>query len=344
MRSDSYCRRHAVKTKNDRRLDMKKNNREMIENVSREVVYAQEPPFPRNVLMEVSNACNHSCAFCGNRNQDRVPQNAEKTVFFPLMDRAYELGAREIGFYLNGEPFLNKELPEYIYHAAHLDNGKSYEYIYLTTNGALATPQKVGESIKNGLSSIKFSVNAATRETYKKVHGKDDFEQVVENIRDLNRMKEDGILDIPVFLSFIKNKYNVGEVELLHEIFDSLVDKIYVYEMSSLGGFNPSMSELMLESSESKVSRPCHMLFNRIHITSQGYLDACCIDFDNSTVVEDLKGVDLKDAWYGERMIHLRREQLEGTVSKSRCYYCVNGIRKTDYEPLNKELYEGIRK
>ena len=57
--------------------------------------------------------------------------------------------------------------------------------IYITTNGALAQPDRIRYLAELGLNSIKYSVNASTRETYKKIHGKDDFETVRNNIIEL---------------------------------------------------------------------------------------------------------------------------------------------------------------
>jgi len=70
--------------------------------------------------------------------------------------QAYELGTREVGFYATGEPFIVKELPEYIKMAKDI----GYTYTYLTSNGSLAIPEKIRAVIDAGLDSIKFSINA----------------------------------------------------------------------------------------------------------------------------------------------------------------------------------------
>ena len=37
-------------------------------------------------------------------------------------------------------------------------------------------------AIDNGLDSIKFSIHGGTKDTYKKIHGKDDFDRVIKNL------------------------------------------------------------------------------------------------------------------------------------------------------------------
>ena len=53
----------------------------------------------------------------------------------------------------------------------------------MTTNGAMADPEKMKKVLDAGLDSIRISINAVDREMYKVLHGKDDFEIVLENIR-----------------------------------------------------------------------------------------------------------------------------------------------------------------
>lgn len=89
----------------------------------RKTIYTERPPFPKNMMMEVTNACNHKCLFCGNRNQKRRRVQAEKELYFRLIDEAGRLGVKEIGFYMSGEPLLCNELEEYIDRAKNTDGG-----------------------------------------------------------------------------------------------------------------------------------------------------------------------------------------------------------------------------
>ena len=39
------------------------------------------------------------------------------------------------------------------------------------------------------------------------------------------------------------------------------------------------------------------MPFNRIHVTWEGYLTLCCVDYQNYLIVEDLNKISLWDAY-----------------------------------------------
>ncbi|MCI8814672.1 MAG: radical SAM protein [Lachnospiraceae bacterium] len=156
--------------------------------LNREVIYEENPPFPYNMLVELTNRCNHACVFCAHKKMHRSFRNCDKKLMTDIIQQAYELGTREIGFYLTGEPFLNKDLEYYV----GLCKRIGFEYIYITTNGVLAKKERVKNLWELGLSSLKFSINAATRKTYQFIHGRDDFDKVMKNINDIYELKIGG--------------------------------------------------------------------------------------------------------------------------------------------------------
>ena len=72
---------------------------------NREYILSVTPPFPRNMLLEVSNICNNDCIFCGHHNMRRKQENCNKPQMLDIIQQAYDAGTREIGFYLQGGPF-----------------------------------------------------------------------------------------------------------------------------------------------------------------------------------------------------------------------------------------------
>ena len=95
------------------------------------------PPLPRELLFDVTSACNFRCYFCGNQKKDKG-KYIDKEIVFTLMREAKELGISDIGLYLTGEPFLHKDLAEMVAFGKQLE----IPYIFLSTNGALATPDR----------------------------------------------------------------------------------------------------------------------------------------------------------------------------------------------------------
>ena len=73
----------------------------------------------------------------------------------------------------------------------------------MTSNGALATPEKIRAVIDAGLDSIKFSINAPERKMYAFIHGKDDFDMF------------DGLADQIVFKTVYNQSGYMPEIDTL---------------------------------------------------------------------------------------------------------------------------------
>lgn len=310
--------------------------------IERDVVFCEKPSFPQNMLVELTNICNHNCIFCGYGEMKRKKCICDTEFTKDIIRQAYENGTREIGFYLIGEPFLNPNLEEFVKYSHDL----GFEYIYLDTNGALADTDRVKKLIENGLDSIKISINAATRETYKLIHGKDDFETVLFNLKSLHELLVRKQYNLKVFVSFIENNINRGEIEELHSIFDKLVDKVYVFSIWNQGGHSNKLVELGVVDSVNDIEPqpiPCSMVFNRLHVTAEGFLDACCGDCEGLLAVVDLHEKSLLEAWNDDIFINLRRRHLQRRFEGTLCQNC---LFKTNEEvfPINTNLYSNDRK
>ena len=145
----------------------------------KQAVFTLNPPFPDKQLhIEITNICNHSCIFCSHKTMTRDRGFINEDFLFRILQEAYDLGVREVGFQVAGDSFACEDFGKYVRKAKDV----GFRYVFVTTNLALATPNKLKEVFDAGLDSIKISINAGSRETYKLVHGSDDFETVRENI------------------------------------------------------------------------------------------------------------------------------------------------------------------
>ena len=293
----------------------------------REYILEIQPPFPRNMLVEGSNICNNECIFCGHHKMKRMQGNCDTNVMLNILNQAYDAGTREVGFYMQGEPLLNNELEIYISFCKRI----GFEYIYITTNGVYATADKIEKLCKAGLSSIKFSINSATKETYKKIHGRDNFDIVIKNFYEIINKKRKGKIDIPIFASYVVVRENETEIDEFKKIIGAYCDDVDIVYAKNQAGNMPEL--------ESGMDIPCIQLFNRLHITKEGYLNACCSDIDNMLAVADLQELTLQEAWNSDLMIEIRRQHLEGKIGNNICYNCIYGRYDREILPLNKGLY-----
>ncbi len=307
-----------------------------------EAEYTERPPFPKELFIDITNACNHSCFFCTNPNTKTPKTLIDADLTFRLIDEASELGVSDIAFYSTGEPFLHKNLSDFIARA----KARGIDYVFLSTNGALAGRARAKAAIDAGLDSVKFSVNGGSRQTYKQVHRADDFGKVIENIRWVSEYRASSGRDFGIYVSCVENSRNHGDWDILKKELADYVDEFDHRDCSNQGGNmlvnNKTetidaanlLGSLLPEQLE---FRHCPDPFHRLTVTPQGYATACVVDYDNYLAAENLKDCSLRAAWDSVLFQRLRKRHLTGQLEGLICNNCLHN-KKTECVPLNRGL------
>ena len=75
------------------------------------------------------------------------------------------------------------------------------------------------------------------------------------------------------------------------------------------------------------------MVFNRYHLTAEGYLTACCVDYNLNLAYSDLNEEDIKSGWLNSYITKLREMHLEKKLEGTICNQCLKN-KKLPYSPL----------
>ena len=292
-----------------------------------------EPELPECLNVEINNTCNHKCIFCGFHSPyieqpKHFKESVMKTdVVYEILEQAKRLGIgrREVGFYTSGEVFLHKDFSNIVRYAKEL----GFTYTFITTNGVLAVPQKMKEVIDAGLDSIRFSVNGADRKIYEAMHGRDDFDTVLNNIKFLRSYLDEKNININTSVSVVVTKENRMQIPKMKEIFKDLVDEILFIPVMELKDFNKDLHErLSLEEYIEKEivenkELHCPLLYNTMYIDSNCKVRSCCYAFTKSVEMFDLnKEMDLEKAWYSSLYKFYRKAMLDGNLKGTICEGC----------------------
>ena len=292
--------------------------------------FSLNPPLPECLNIEVNNTCNQKCVFCPYHGlyAPKAIHPAILSVDFvkELMCQAYELGIgrKEIGFYLAGEAFLYKGLAELIAFAKEL----GFKYTFLTTNGALATPERMREVLDAGLDSIRFSVNAPQRELYRELHGKDDYDTVIRNIKEMHQYITKNHIKVATSLSCVITKKTIGIEKQMREIFEPYFEDIIFIPvmLSRLTNIAEVKEKYEVIDDRDVMFNPdfiCPLLFNTMYINAFGKVVPCCNSYDEEVYFADLKvNPSLKDAWESDgynkyRKIFLKGDSDKGTICET---------------------------
>ncbi len=290
------------------------------------------PPFPDAIKIEITGRCNYNCSFCAQKSSLRKIGDIDKNFLYRILWEAKSIGVKEIGMFLLGESFLVKDLAEYVKYAKEV---VEIEYVFITTNGSMATPDRMIPLIEAGLDSIKFSVNAGTRETYKELHCCDRFDEIISNIKWLHEYKKENNIDsLRTCISSILIPDEEENLRAFEKEMNQYVDDFYFLPLYNQAGHiggkeytkiigNPGRYENMVEPI------PCWALFNAAKITWNGWLTACCFDHDEKFEIADLDKVSLIEAWNDPKFVDMRQEHLNNKFNKeSLCSDCLDIIKE----------------
>lgn len=285
--------------------------------------YPLVAPPPRQMKIEMTNNCNQRCIYCPSRLMRRGKGLIDADLTRRVIREARELAIGEIGFYTTGESLLHPQLPEMIRYAKE----QNIPYTFLDTNGAMLTPARAAALMDAGLDSLKYSCSAGTRETYRTIHGCDDFDRVLEHMRATHALRAArGVRKPHLAISYIVSRDNEAEIPRLRELAGPYVDEILFLPMNNIAGQVPA------EAKERQLSEfeefetdyvPCQYLWSKVIVTWEGLLTICPVDFENQLVYGDLQRETLASAWNNERMQEFRRRIRDGVLDDLVCARCL---------------------
>lgn len=273
--------------------------------------YSVKAAYPNNLMIEVTNACNLSCRMCYHKNMKRKPGFMSEDLFRRVIDQVVSLGIKNVGLYTVGEAFLHPRIFDFI----KIAKQKGIEYVYITTNGNALNEDKIKKVIESGLDSIKFSIDAASKNVYEKVKAGAKWEKLMKVLKTLRKLRDQKKSSLRIFGSFVITDRSLKDLFKYKKVFNGLVDETLFVFIGNQGGqvevdslppreIKKEMNNLILPE---KNWQPCSLLWKRFIITYDGKLTICCIDFDAKITYGDIKKNTLKECWNNEKMKKFRK-------------------------------------
>lgn len=305
------------KGRDNTRMNAKKSSRIRMENRTKlETVIPLETPF--HIFIDPSAACNFSCKFCFNRDKNNsFHKIMEFDMFVKIVDdlRKFPQKLKVLRLYKEGEPLLNKRLPEMIAYAKKSEVAESIDF---TTNGSLLCPEKNIQLINAGLDAINISVEGISAKQYFEVSNvKIDFDNYVDNIRHLYKNKGNCRILIKT------NDINVPEKdrEKFYEIFGDICDEIAIENVVPIW-HNVDISDVKSDFNDGIYNQKitdievCPFIFYSMTINSDGSVSSCFMDWEHLNIIGNVKEKSVYDIWNGEKMKQLRIDHLKKQKSK----------------------------
>ena len=175
-------------------------------------------PYPQQLEIEVTTACNLKCTICEHTYWTERPRHMTFQQFRTVINQFPRL--RWVGMTGIGSGFLN---PDYLNMLNFLKREKHcfvefFDHFYMLDRDISR------ELVDMGMNKIFVSLESATKESYERIRVGSDFDRVLQNLRDMVSVKREKRSPIPeLWFHFIMNKHNIDEMEAYVDLVADLV-------------------------------------------------------------------------------------------------------------------------
>ena len=279
---------------------------------------------PLFVSVEPAAVCQLHCPECpvGRRDHETSEsRNHEKWISREIWQRTLtEVApyAYTMQFYFQGEPLLNKDLPQMIQEAH-----EAGLYTIVSTN-AQALNQKLAEDLVcAGLDRIIVSMDGWTDETYNAYRVGGSLEKTKNALRFLREAKNKWRGHIVIELQCLRLRTNEHEWKCFKNEYKALGADRLVFKTAQLYNYSDGHPLMPTESCYSRyiqgedghyhrrpLSKGCLRVWSGAVITTTGEVLPCCYDKAHAYAYGNIMNSSLKDLFSNEKATAFRRAAL----------------------------------
>ena len=294
---------------------------------SKRVSLAEASPLPHpfTIYLEPTNICNFKCTYCPESFDDYEEQagglfRMDLRQFERVCDQILELGRlKTLNFYMMGEPFVNKSLPDFI--AMAKDRNVADRVIVVTSNGTLLDAKMAKRVIAAGLDYLRISIYGTTQERLTKITGtKISLDRICANVRGIYEMREAIGATRPIVYAKMIDTQDPAENQRFRDLFAGICDEAVIEPVmnwndpdeGNLSGLETN--DLLKTQYFEDRKEVCPFPFYQLVIHSDLTVSLCCVDWAKKTAIGNLEKSSLAELWRGPalrdfRLAHLRRQR-----------------------------------
>src|SRR5471030_1816229 len=166
--------------------------------------------FPAVILLDSVSYCNLKCSMCFHKDMERPKGFMPWDLFTKCIDEiAIENKDARVWLVFFGEPLIRSRYKPTIFDMIAYAKSKGLTDVVLNSNANLMTESASRKFIEAGLDAIYIGLDAFSADTYAKVRVGGNYEQTVQNVNNLIRIKRElGVSNPRVYTQFVEMKVN----------------------------------------------------------------------------------------------------------------------------------------
>jgi len=289
---------------------------------------------PGFISVEPANFCQLQCPECPvgkMRTKKSDAQFFDDSVFKNLIDELKST-LYHIIFYFQGEPLLNKNLPEMIRYAH-----RAGIYTSTSTNAQMLNAETAKSLVESGLDKLIVSIDGTTQETYEKYRQGGSLEKATEGVKQVLKWRKTLKSKTPFleiqFLVLKTNEHEMTEIQKLaktlgadkltfktaqlydfengHELLTS-IKKYARYEQRADGKYHIKGSQ----------PNRCWRLWSGAVVTANGDVLPCCFDKSSDFPFGNINKNSFSECWHSEKALDFKQKILQNRKQFEICRNC----------------------
>jgi len=260
---------------------------------------------PKSLYIETTNHCNAHCPMCPHDQMKRKRGIMTWSLFEKIIMNCKDLNLEETTIYLHkeGEPLLDPTIFDKVrYIKRELPNLKK---LVLNTNAMLLTEENAIKLLESGLDTVFFSVDGASKESYKKLRKGLEYKIVVKNLKHFFEIKGQYNSPVHSVMQMLIYNDNADEAIAYREQWQDLADELFFKEMHNY--LDAGMSE-MTEVTSDKQQNICHEPYENMVIYWNGDVGICCWDYDGFANVGNLRDASIIEVFNNSKYKIIRQK------------------------------------
>lgn len=291
-----------------------------------------------SLSIEPTTSCNLRCPECpsGLRSFTRPTGMLEPALFSGVLSQV-DKNLISLTFYFQGEPFLNKRLPEMIKEAS-----EKGIYTRTSTNAHHLTSELADSLIQCGLHELVISVDGASQEVYEQYRVGGSVAKVLESAKRIVNAKSVQKSFFPrVVFQYLVVRPNEHEVEKIKEIATELgVDEVryktaQVYNYKQGNPLIPNHDKYSRYRRKkdgtwelkNRLENHCWRMWQGCVVTWDGRVVPCCFDKDAAHQTGKLPEQGFDEVWRGDDYMRFRKAVFSNRKSIDICTNCSEGTK-----------------
>lgn len=297
---------------------------------------------PISYSIEPTNHCNLQCPECpsGLGTLTRALGLLKVDDFKKWIDEIKDTGFY-VQLFFQGEPYINKQLPEMIRYAQ-----KNNVYISISTNGHFINEKNVDLVLNDAPDKLIYSVDGLDEESYQQYRVGGTFAQADLGLQTLiKRRNELGLKKPFIEFQFIVMKQNENQIEAVKQYCKERgVDKV-AFKTMQISSYENAVKFLPTDTKHSryilekdsyhiknKLKDHCFALWRTSVITWDGKVVPCCFDKDAQYSLGSLNGKSFGEIWNSEKYNQFRQGVLDNRKALEMCRNCTEGLKINIFE------------